>query len=211
MQINKTIIGALTWRRAIRAFDTTKKVSDENIKTILESANLSPSSYGFEAWKFFVITNPEIRAQLRKAGYDQPKITDASHLIVITRRTDTENLSTELIARTAVAQNKTVEDLASFKQMTDGAITGRESGAPRDAWLASQTYIALGIMMETASLLGVDNAPMEGFNPSAVNEILGLSEKNLSAVTMLALGYRSSDAPLTPKVRRDYNEVVEFI
>jgi nitroreductase len=211
MEINKTIIDALTWRRAIRAFDSTKKVSDENIKTILESANLSPSSYGFEAWKFFVITSPEVRAQLRKAGYDQPKITDASHLIVLTRRTDTEVLSTELIARAAAAQNKTAEDLASFKQIVDGAIANKESGQARDAWLASQTYIALGMIMETASLLGVDNAPMEGFDPSSVNKILGLTEKNLSVVTMLALGYRNSEEPLTPKVRRDYADVVEFV
>jgi nitroreductase len=211
MEINKTIIDALTWRRAINSFDTTKKVSDENIKTILESANLAPSSYGIEAWKFFVVTNHDIRAQLRKAGYDQPKITDASHLIVVTRRTDTDVLSTELIARLSVAQNKTVEDLAGFKQMVDGAIANKESSSARDAWLASQTYIALGMIMETASLLGVDNAAMEGFDPSSVNKILGLTEKNLSVVTMLALGYRNSEEPLTPKVRRDYTDVVEFV
>lgn len=211
METNKKIIDALTWRRAFRSFDPTKKVSDENIKTILESANLSPSSYGFEAWKFIVVTNPEIRTQLRAAGYDQPKITDASHLVVITRRTDTENLSMELIARSAVSQNKNVEDLASFKQMADGAMAGKESGVTRDAWLSSQTYIALGIMIETASLLGVDNGPMEGFDPAKVNEILGLSAKNLSAVTMLALGYRNNAEPLTPKVRRNYNDVVEFV
>lgn len=205
------IIDALTWRRAIGAFDTTKKVSDENLKTILQSANLSASSYGLEGWKFIVVTNLEIRAKLRAVGYDQPKITDASHLIVITRRTDTGNLSSEATARLAQAQNKSVEELAGFKGMVDGAMSYKEEGQVRNAWIASQTYIALGSMMETASLLAVDNAPMEGFDAGQVNEILGLTGKNLSAVTMLALGYRDESAPLTPKSRRNYDDVVEFV
>ena len=211
METNKMIIDALTWRRAIGAFDTTKKVSEENLKTILESANLSASSYGLEAWKFIVVTNPEIRAKLRAVGYDQPKITDASHLVVIARRTDTNNLSSEATARLAQAQNKSVEELAGFKGMVDGAMSYKEEGQVRDAWIASQTYIALGSMMETASLLAVDNAPMEGFDAGQVNEILGLTGKNLSAVTMLALGYRDESAPLTPKVRRNYDDVIEFV
>ena len=205
------IIDALTWRRAIGAFDTTKKVSDENLKTILQSANLSASSYGLEGWKFIVVTNPEIRVKLRTVGYDQPKITDASHLVVIARRTDTNNLSSEASARLAQAENKSIEELAGFKGMVDGAMSHKEEGQVRDAWIASQTYIALGSMVETASLLAVDNAPMEGFDASQVNSILGLTEKNLFAVSMLALGYRDEATPLTPKSRRNYDDVVEFI
>lgn len=210
MENKQTIINALTWRRALKTFDTTKKVSDEDLKTILESANLSPSSYGLEPWKFIVVDNPEIRSKLRAVGYDQAKITDASHLIVVAQRTDSENLSKELIARTALAQNKKEEELAEFKAMVDGALSYKEEGAVRNSWLASQTYIALGSMMETASLLSIDNAPMEGFDPVKVNEILGLRDKNLSAVTMLALGYRDT-SELPPKVRREYNDVVEFV
>ena len=211
MEINKSIIEALTWRRAIRTFDPIKKISDENLKTILESANLSASSYGLEAWKFIVVTNQDLRMKIRAAGYDQIKITDASHLVVITRRTDTENLSTELISRSAHLEHKTEEELAGFKHMIDGALAHKEAGAVRDNWVASQTYIALGTMMETASLLAIDSAPMEGFDTTQVNEILRLTEKNLSVVTMLSLGYRAANETLIPKVRRTYDDVVEFI
>jgi nitroreductase len=211
MEINTTIISALTWRRAIRAFDTTKKVSQHDLTTILESANLSPSPYGIEPWKFIVVTNPELRIKLRAAGYDQPKITDASHLIIVARRTDSENLSNELVARTAQSQNKSIEELDGLKQMIEGAFSRKELGLSRDGWLSGQTYIALGIMISTASLLGIDNGPMEGFDAGKVNEILGLTEKNLCAVTMLALGYRDEQAILTPKVRREYSDVIEFV
>jgi len=68
------------------------------------------------------------------------------------------------------------------------------------------------MMIETASLLGIDNGPMEGFDPAAVDELLGLKEKNLKSLTMLALGYRAEDpASLRPKVRREFDEVVEVL
>lgn len=211
METTTRIIDSLTWRRATQKFDTTKKVTGEDLKTILQSANLSPSSYGLEPWKFIVVTDEAIRTQLRAAGYDQPKITEASHLIVIARRTDGETVSSELLSRTAASQGKTVEDLSGLKHMLNGAFANKTEGQARDGWFASQTYIALGIMIETASLLGIDNGPMEGFDAAKVGEILGLPEKNLFAVSMLALGYRAHDEQLNPKVRREYTDVVEFV
>ena len=202
------IIQALQWRFATRAFDTAKKVSDEDLKTILESARLAPSSFGYEAWKFIVVKNADVRAKLRAAGYDQAKITDASDLVVIAQRTDTEHLLDELVARTATAQNKTAADLEGLKAMAGGALNSMSADQAK-AWLKSQTYIALGIMVETASLLNVDNAPMEGFSVEQVNEILGLTAKNLSAVSMVALGYRAEEA--WPKARRTYDDVVEVV
>lgn len=211
MEINQKIVDALTWRRAIRAFDPTKKLSNENLTTILTAANLTPSSYGLEPWKFIVVTDPEVRTKLRAAGYDQAQITEASHLIIITQRTDADTLVTELLTRTAHSQNKNVDELAGFKAMLEGAMTRFGSEEACNNWLARQTYIALGTMMETASLLGIDNGPMEGFNSTQVNEILGLTEKNLSSVTMLTLGYRVEESNLPPKVRREFTDTVEFV
>jgi nitroreductase len=138
-------------------------------------------------------------------------VTEASHLIVIARRTDVrENITTELLERTAKAQGVSVDALEGLKKMVGGSIAGR-SDLELDAWAKNQAYIALGIMIETASLLGIDNGPMEGFDPAKVDEILGLKEKNLTSTTLLALGYRSEGTNLRPKVRRAFEEVVEFI
>jgi nitroreductase/dihydropteridine reductase len=97
-----------------------------------------------------------------------------------------------------------------LKQMVNGNMAGR-SDAEIDAWTKSQAYIALGVMIETASLLEVDNGPMEGFDPAKVDEILGLKAKNLTSTLLLALGYRDEHAPVRPKSRRSMEEVVEFI
>jgi nitroreductase len=204
-------ITALLHRYATNIFDSHKKISDENLQIILESGRLAPSSFGLEPWKFIVVTNPELRAQLRAAGYDQPKITDASHLIVIAQRTDGNTLVSELIERTATTQGVAKENLAGLEQMVRGTMDSRDEST-RNTWLKAQTYIALGIMIETASLLDIDTGPMEGFDPTKVDEILGLSAKNLHATTMLAIGYRGEDpAALRPKVRRAYQDVVEII
>lgn len=205
---SEEITKALSWRYAVRAFDTTKKVSDADLQTILEAGRLSPSSFGVEPWKFIVVKNPEIRAKLRAAGYDQPRFTEASDLIIIAQRTDAEHLSAELMDRTALAQGKTAADFQGYKDMLDGAM-GLRTAEQNAAWLKHQTYIPLGVMMEAASLLNIDNAAMEGFDPAQVDEILGLTAQHLTAATALAIGYRAEEG--TPKARRAYSDVVEVI
>ena len=209
---NQDIIKSLNWRYATKTFDSNKKVSESDINTILESARLTPSSYGLEAWKFLVVTNPNIKTELRKASYDQTKVTDASHIIVVTRRTDITNLIPELVARISKNLNKEERELSGLKEMVSGTMSFHEKNKNLDSWLSAQTYIALGFMMETAALLEIDTCPMEGFDPNAVNNILGLKEKNLSVVSMLAVGYRGDDACASnKKTRRNLGEVVEFI
>ena len=210
---NQEILKALNWRYAVKIFDTNKKVSDEDLYTILESAHLSPSTNGVEMWKFIVVENPEIRKKLREVGHDQPKITDASHLIILTYRTDIkEHMTSERLERTAKIQNQKIEELDGLKKMLENSITKKTANGTLESWIKSQAYIPLGMMIETSALLGVDAGPMEGFIPEKVDEILGLHDKNLKSVTMLTLGYRGEDPASTRlKVRREFDEVIEFI
>lgn len=207
---NKEIIDALNWRYGVKNFDTTRKVSDEDLHTILESARLAPSSIGLEPWKFLVIENPELRAKLQAASYGQPKVTEASHLIVIARRTDIHNLANEVVERTATTHGKAHEELAGLRATAEGGLARPEDAVHR--WLAHQSYIALGIMIETAALLGIDTGPMEGFDSAQVDEILGLKEKNLASQSILAIGYHGEDKYANlPRVRRSFEDAIEFI
>jgi nitroreductase len=207
----ETIISALNWRYAGKIFDTTKKLTEEQLHTILETGRLSPSAYGVESWQFIVVNNIELRQKLRAASYDQSKVTDASHLIVIASRIDGENVAKELVERTAKTQGKSIEELKGLSDMVLGFLE-RQSEERAKNWLKSQSYIPLGVMIETAALIGVDAGPMEGFNADEVEELLGLKEKNLHAATMLALGFRGDDAyAKLPKTRKSYDEVVTII
>lgn len=210
--MKEEIIKALKWRYAVKVFDPSKEVSEEDLNTILESGRLAPSSVGLEPWKFIVVENKDLREKIRTASYDQPKVTDASYLIVIATRTDHEKMSSELIERTMKIQGKSEEDLIGLKQMADNFVSSKLGANKINDWFTYQAYIPLGIMMETSALLNIDTCPMEGFDQSKVDEILGLSLKNLTAETILAVGYRGDDLCATlPKVRREFNDVVEII
>ncbi len=206
------ILQALNWRYAVQVFDPAKKVSDADLQTILESGRLAPSSYGIEPWHFLVIENPALRTALRAACFDQEKVTDASHFVVIARRTDVRaSIVNELIDRTALTQGVDPAKLEGLRNMVDGYIAGLDDAA-LDAYVQSQCFIPLGIMVESAALIGVDSGPMGGFIPAQADEVLGLREKNLTATVMLALGYRGDDsAAKRPKVRRAFSDVVTLM
>lgn len=210
--MKEQIVEALKWRYAVQVFDSARKVSAKDLNTILESGRLAPSSYGFEPWKFIVVENPELRLKLREAAYGQAKVSEAAQLIILARRTDgRQNIVRERIERTATTYGVEADTLKDFQDMMQGSID-RQTDDVLAADMKAQTYIALGVMMATASLLGIDNAPMGGFDAVRVDEILGLKEKNLSAAVFLALGYHGEDkAAERPKVRRSISEVVEFI
>lgn len=206
------ILDALKWRYATKVFDHEKMISEDDLHAILEAGRLSPSSFGVEPWKFIVVENTELRAKIRAVGFDQPKITDAAYLIVIARRTDARaNLANDLVARTARIQSVDPNTLTGLGGMVSGFIATL-SDEKLDAWVAMQCYIPLGVMVGAASMMGIDNGPMEGFNPVEVDKILGLPEKHLASTTFLTFGHRGDDpAASQPKVRRDFDEVVEFV
>lgn len=204
------ILKALNWRYAVKIFDKDKKISEEDLNTILEAGILSPSSLGLEPWKFIIVKDPKTRAKLFEVS-KQPKVTDASYLIVLTYKTDIKEIIKERLERTAKVQNQKIDDLTTYKDFLEGA-TKNKTEQELDSWLKAQSYIPLGIMTQTASLLDIDNCPMEGFQNEKVDEILNLKSQNLKSVTMLALGHRGIDPQAEkPKIRKDFTSAVEFI
>ena len=208
--MQKDIISALNWRYATKAFDTTKKVSDTDFNTIIESMRLSASSFGLQPWKFVVVSNPEVRAQIRAAAWDQTQVTDASHFIILTARKDVNEAFVDtFVSSVAKTRGMQVSDLVGYSDMMKGSIKGKSPEALR-AWVARQVYIPLGTALLTAATLGVDACPMEGFDPAQVDTILGLDKLGLESLAFLAIGYRSADDKTAAykKVRFAKSEVV---
>jgi nitroreductase len=204
------VIEGLQWRYATKKYDETKNVSAEDLATILEAGRLTPSSYGTEPWSFVVVPRGELSAKLVGAAYGQPQVGNASHVVVICRRTDSATaIVDQLVDRTAKTQGIPVEALDGMKGMIAGDLASR----PEEAFSRhneDQCYIALGTMIAAASELGVDNAALGGFVPAMVDEVLGLADKGLTSVVLLGLGYRASDdvQATRKKVRRETSDVV---
>jgi nitroreductase len=205
------LIGQLNWRYATKEFDTQRRISPEDWATLEDALVLTPSSAGLEPWKFIVVTDPAKRQELIGVSYGQRQIVDASHLVVFAARTNFGVRDVDAyIDRVAKTRGVSLESLAGFRDMMIGGVIQGKSDAARQEWAARQAYIALGNFLNSAALLGIDACPMEGFDPAKYNEILGLTEKGLSAVVVAAAGYRAATDKYAglKKVRSPKNEVV---
>ena len=207
-----SLLQQLNWRYATKKFDPTKKISATDWAVIEQALILTPSSYGLQPWKFIVVTDNALKAKLRPASWNQSQVEDCSHLVVLTAKQDiTEADVDHFIERIAEVRGGTVESLAGYK----GYMVGDLVNGPRHTiiheWAARQTYIALGNLMTSAALLGVDACPFEGIEPAKYDEILGLKGTGYSTISACPLGYRATDDKYAsaPKVRFEAKDVVE--
>lgn len=203
----------LKWRYATKKFDTTKKISNEDIEKLKEAVQLSVSSFGLQLYKVLVVEDPKIREELRSASWGQAQITDASQLFVFCNYTRYNDSDVDnYINRKAELENMDLANLAGFSDYLKGALSG-QSPESYKAWTAKQTYIALSTLISAASELKIDNCPMEGFEADKYNTILGLSERGLNASVIVAVGYRSAEdeTQFQKKVRKTTENLFETV
>ena len=193
---------------------TGEKISTEDLNTILEAIRLTPTSLGLQALKVLVIESEEVKASIKGACYNQSQITDGSHILVFTVLTEGYEAHTDkYIQNIANTRSVPVESLNDFKGMILGHLKNLTI-EDTITWAKKQAYIALGFGLFAAAELGVDSTPMEGFNPAALDEILGLKEKGLTSTVILALGKKDAANDYlanAKKVRRASADMFEFL
>lgn len=202
-------IDNLKWRYATKNFDPAKKLSAESIELLKEAINLSPSSYGLQAYKVLIIENPEIREKLKAVSWGQPQITDASHLFLFCNYTKVGDKEVdEYLNLRAVVNNQNPEDSKDYGDMIKSQMASL-SPDKMAAWTSKQTYIALGTLMVAAAEIKIDVCPMEGFDKEQYDNILGLNEMGLTASVIGAVGYRDNNDPYLKfrKTRKPNTEV----
>ncbi|MFD0770482.1 NAD(P)H-dependent oxidoreductase [Bacillus sp. CGMCC 1.60114] len=215
------ILKAYHFRHACKKFDVNKKISDEDFHFILETGRLSPSSFGFEPWKFVVIQNQELREKLLPVAWGaQKQLPTASHFVVILARKKEEMLyNSSYISNFMKNIQKLPEEVIAmmsgfYKKFQESDFQLLESDRAMFDWASKQTYIALGNMMTAAAQIGIDSCPIEGFNPEKVNAVLKeegiISDDTFGVSVLVAFGYRAEE-PKHDKTRQSMNQVVEWI
>jgi len=206
-------IDDLNWRYAVKQFDASKKVSEEDLQKLIDAVQLSASSYGLQPYKILVIKDQAVKEKLKAAGYNQSQFSDATAVFVFAHQTD---FDAELV-------DSYIELSERIKELETGTLEGYANlmknallNLPQEAkagWTSRQAYIALGNLLSAAAAHKIDTCPMEGFEATAFDEILGLTEQNLHAVVVAAVGYRSAEDETqhAPKVRRPQEELFEII
>ncbi len=203
-------INALNWRYATKRMNG-KRVPGEKVNRILDAIRLSASSMGLQPYTILTIENEELRKELRAAAFNQPQVTEGSHLIVFAAWAGIrEEQIDEYIHHTAEVRGISPETLADFRSSLVNNILG-QSPEEQFEWAARQVYIALGTGLAAAAVERVDATPMEGFNPEEVDRILNLNEKGLKSVSLMALGYRDEENDFlanAKKVRREKEKLI---
>lgn len=208
------LVQALQWRYATKSFDPARKIPEATWAALEEVLVLSASSFGLQPYRFLVVKDAATRAQLLPHSWNQRQVVDASHFVVFAARTAmTEAEIDRFLARVIEVRGGNVAALAGYRQMMVGHLLGPSASARVPQWAALQAYIALGNLLTSAAVLGVDTCPIEGFVPTEFDRLLGLAPQGYAAVVCCALGYRSASDKYanTPKVRFPAAELIKTV
>jgi nitroreductase/dihydropteridine reductase len=207
------LVENLKWRYATKKMDASRKVSQEHLEYIKEAIQLSPSSYGLQAFKVLNISNPELRESLKPKSWGQSQITDASNLFLFCNYINVSDEDIDnFVALKSEVTGVEIANLSGYGNFVKAKMK-EQSAEEMINWTSKQSYIALANAMTACAELQIDCTPIEGFEPGAYNEILGLTEKGLSAAVVLAIGYRHSEdaAQHDKKVRKPFKELFEEV
>ncbi|MEA3121012.1 MAG: nitroreductase / dihydropteridine reductase [Paraburkholderia sp.] len=215
------LIDAIQTRHTVKAFEPSRSLPQASVDALLAVLHNSPSSVNSQPWHYVVASTPEGRARMAKAtqgsySYNEPKVANASHVIALCMRTDIDSAHLDAV----LAQEE-----RDGRFQIDGAKAGQDNVRRsyvdmhryelRDVqqWMEKQVYLALGGLLASAAVLGIDATPMEGFDSRALDIELGLRERGCTSVVLASFGHRSEqdfNAKL-PKSRLSREQVFSFI
>ena len=186
-------------RYTTKAYDSSKKIPQEQFERLLEILRLTPSSINIQPWHYFIADNTVAKERIAKAlvgkyAYNAPKVLESSHTILFCTKADiTEEHLSNLLNRDDLS-GRFKDDAA--KQAQNNARTGyvdyyRNEKGDIQRWAENQTFIALGQMLLAAGIENLDATPIGGFDEQIISEELGLLEKGLIPSVIMTLGYRS--------------------
>jgi nitroreductase len=218
--LKQEILDAFHFRHATKEFDPAKKIPEEDFRFILETGQLSPSSFGFEPWRFLVVQSDELREKIKNTAWGaHSKLPEASHFVVLLARTklDTKYDSEYLLDHFKNIKKMPEEFMAKYLQRIEefqkSDFNLLENDRALFDWACRQTYIVLANMMTAAAQIGIDSCPIEGFNYEKMNQLLadeGLLENGHFGISvMVAFGYRVKEP--NPKTRRPLDDIVKWV
>lgn len=205
-----SLLEALNWRYAVKKMNG-QPVEQEKVDKIIAAAHLAPTSSGLQPFKVILVTNQELKEKIAPIAFNQSQIIDSSHLLIFAAF---QNYSEEGIDATFSHMNaeRGLPDTATdaYKTQLKGMILSK-TAEENFNHAARQAYIGFGIALAEAAVLKVDATPMEGFNGSELDELLGLNKQGLKSVTLLPLGYRDEANDWLVNLKKVRKPLSEFL
>lgn len=197
-----TLTQLVTQRYTTKAYDAARRISDADIAQLQALLQMAPSSVNSQPWHFVVAASDDAKARIARAGahdmfvYNAPKVTNASHVVVLCVRQDLDETHLADVLEQEAADGRFATDDA---KATSGKVRAGYVALHRDTlgdlpqWMEKQVYIALGTLLLGAATLGIDTTAMEGLDFAAIDAELGLTAQGYRPLVAVALGYRSDD------------------
>jgi len=205
-----SFLESLRWRYATKRMNG-KKVPAAKVDIILEAARLAPSSGGLQPFNILVVKDPELLKKIQPIANNQPQITEASHLLIFAAWDDINDSHIDRIFdHINKERNHSADQQDAYKNRIK-ANFGSKTQEERFQSAARQAYISFGVAIAAAAVEEVDATPMEGFNPAELDKLLGLTERGLRSVTLLALGYRDVENDKLVHLKKVRKPKEEFV
>jgi nitroreductase len=171
---------AIRTRRAVKQFDPNHNMTDEEVNKLLSLAVLSPTAFNIQNWRFVVVTDPELRKQIREVAWDQSQVTDTSLFIVLCADLESWEKQPD---RYWINAPKEVQEfmLPAIDAYYRGKKQVQRDEAMRSCGIAAQT------LMLTAKAMGYESCPMDGFDFEKVGQLINLPDNHVIAM-FVAIG-----------------------
>lgn len=206
-----SLIENLNWRYAVKAYDPTKKVSQENIDKIVEAARLAPTSSGLQPFKVIVVQNQDVKEKLVQGALNPECMRDCSHVLIFAAWDRyTEKRIDEIYDLTTDERGLPRGRFGSYTDKLK-EIYLNQTAEENHAHIARQTYIALGMALAQAAELKIGSTPVEGFNNAVVDEVLNLSSLGLKSVSLMYVGYSDEQADWLKSMKKVRNPKSDFV
>ncbi|MGH1569126.1 MAG: nitroreductase family protein [Nitrosopumilus sp.] len=180
------VFEAIETRRAIKKFDSTYKMSSEDVQKLMEHVILAPTSYNQQNWRFVYVTDQDVKEKISVAARGQAQPKDGSLVVVLCG--DMTAWKTEPLRywkNHPTEKQETVK--ASLERKYDGNPQNQRDEAVRSCGMAAQT------IMLAARQMGLDSCPMVGFEYDDLAKVINLPDEHL-IVMMVVVGKRAEDA-----------------
>ncbi|WP_335965385.1 NAD(P)H-dependent oxidoreductase [Galbibacter sp. PAP.153] len=205
-----SVINALEWRYAVKKFDNSKILPQHKIDILKKAFNLTATSYGLQPVKLLVVSNKALQSKLKEASWNQPQVTDASHILIVCIEDQIDSVYIKNYFNRVKHVRNTPEDI--LEPFQDFLINDFESKSKEEIinWAKNQAYLAMGNLLTVCAIEEIDACPMEGFVADQYDKILNLHTQNLRSVLALPVGYRAKDDMFSgfKKVRKPISDSI---
>ena len=204
------VIQTIKERRSINFFEPGKEVSDGKLKELFEIANLSPSSFNLQPWRVIVVREPQRKKVLRKCAFDQPKVEDASAVLIIIADPQgvDKNIERMLNSWQELGYMKP-EMRETYKGMAQNLYGPADSLKRKIFAVKNASLFAMNLML-AAKGLGLETHPMDGFDEDCIKKEFNIPADKIIPI-LIAVGNLKAGITLLPRAfRRSVGGFVSF-